>query len=1129
MYKKGKTMWKTCSRSRGLGLIEVLVAVAVIAAIALLVSQFVVSQGKQQTNIRSSASCEARLSSILSKIKEMDNNAIVSNWMPQTNEMLPTVEEVRSRLRLDIVEGYDGATVGEFLDLADSISHTTYSAAESASAGLANNFQLISSATSMLASIYPAACATAMDATALANGQLKSLLQAELGGLDGISLQVERLNSAGASSCDVNWQPVPLNVNPSSNVNNADLVRLTIGATYIDETTSVERSCTANATFSPGSDLVAAPVQVTVTPIGLTAAPSGTFCGTGTATASFQVDINQGANPEAGVQYFCRLDYVRGSLLTLPNRYSGTGWFVCTMPEAAISNVETTLGVPASRLSVSAVSLPNPNAIRFTVGNAAEGSYKLHVKSIDVARNETSLVREIRIDLTRPQVNIPVANLPTFTTVAGFPANQYRFQCNNTHTPWVNPPTNGFTESVSVSDIVYAQGYWNSNAIGNPGFNCSSADVSIASPMSDGPKSARFAVCDECNTASGGDIANYYWFVDSTENLAPTAASLSSGQMTYDAGNNDGNPYVLTHLQMTNVGHTTSTSSFTYHIRNSYDATNNSLVNSSVSFPAQGAIGVCSDYGSYEYDAVDGCGRPAMAASPHWRGTYAGPGSAGPNPLYCPSFETSVGSPGSCSPMVDCPISTAGGYSGNRATQADCTYYPNRHRSCASPTCPTGYTLLVNPPAPHAAYHFKCSFCDGSTEIIKQPVELGATTITTIANGCPGCNEPPCFNYARCYALKRCGTDGPRNVSGAGGGGVSACGVGFSYLTCSGGGGSNPTDDYIEYLFLNQDPLPEPETLFPQMATRPPCSCSNGATNYPVCNLCSSGYTFDGSNCILSSCPVGYAGPPTCTACAPGYVLVGSNCVPGPNASCGADDGQSLPDSSQLDQLCSVGTLSGSISFVIGSGTWDWTCQEAATTANCSASLTCPANYTYNSTTGVCDYTGGGTPPPGGGGGGGCFIAGTSVLLENGDEIAIEDIKVGDRVTTYNEVTREVVSDEVVQVLHHKIALQHLFTFELEDGTSFTANDIHPIYLKAIDQYVDTSEIYNKWLSKETVMLYSADGNEVAIRNIIYSYEFVPVYNLHVKGQEANVWRDAPAGHNYFVNGILVHNAIQKR
>jgi prepilin-type N-terminal cleavage/methylation domain-containing protein len=545
-------MIKVFKKSRGFGLIEVLVAVAVIAGIALLVSQFVVSQGKQQTNIRSSASCEARLSSIVSKIKEIDNNTNITHWMPQASEMLPTEDEVRSRLRLDIIEGYDGATAGEFLDLAEGVNHTTYSQVEVESAELANNYQLISSATSTLASVYPAACNAVMEANDLPDGQFKSLLQAELGGLNGISLRVQRLNSSGAASCDANWQPVPLNVNPNANVNNADLVSLTISATYQDEATSIEKSCTANATFSPGSDLVAAPLLVTVTPIGLTLAPSGsgTFCGNST-TASFQVEVGQGANPEPGVQYFCRLDYVR--LASSTNRYNGTGWFVCTMPEAAIGNVETTLGVPGTRLSVSALSLPNPNTVRFTVSNAAEGTYKLHVKSIDVARNETALVREIRIDLTRPQISEASINLPSYTSVPGFPVNRYRFQCNNAHTPWVSPPNTGFTEAVTVSTVSFAQGYWNTLAP-NPAFNCSSADVNLASPLSNGPKVARFAVCDECNIASGGDIEPYLWFVDSSENLTPTAPELNGGQLRYDAGDNDDNPYVLTHRLINNVG-----------------------------------------------------------------------------------------------------------------------------------------------------------------------------------------------------------------------------------------------------------------------------------------------------------------------------------------------------------------------------------------------------------------------------------------------------------------------------------------------------------------------------------------------------------------------------------------------
>lgn len=244
-------------------------------------------------------------------------------------------------------------------------------------------------------------------------------------------------------------------------------------------------------------------------------------------------------------------------------------------------------------------------------------------------------------------------------------------------------------------------------------------------------------------------------------------------------------------------------------------------------------------------------------------------------------------------------------------------------------------------------------------------------------------------------------------------------------------------------------------------------------------------------------------------------------------------------------QVRSTGTLSRNINFTMSTGNWSWTCQSPpSSTVSCSAHLQCAHGFTYDNSNGNCrpascttnancatGYTcvsgtcsNGGSDPIGGGGG--CFVAGTPVLLESGEQKSIETIQVGDRVATYNELSGEVETDEIVEILHHEMALQHLFTFELEDGTSFTANDIHPMYIKSVDYYLSTREIYTKWLQKENVKLYAVNGEELAILNISYSYEFVPVYNLHVKGHgEMQKWKGNPAGHNYYVNGVLVHNA----
>jgi type II secretory pathway pseudopilin PulG len=49
--------------------------------------------------------------------------------------------------------------------------------------------------------------------------------------------------------------------------------------------------------------------------------------------------------------------------------------------------------------------------------------------------------------------------------------------------------------------------------------------------------------------------------------------------------------------------------------------------------------------------------------------------------------------------------------------------------------------------------------------------------------------------------------------------------------------------------------------------------CINGASNYPLCNLCSPGYTYASSTCILAYCKNGAINPPLCNSCSSGYSL----------------------------------------------------------------------------------------------------------------------------------------------------------------------------------------------------------------------------------------------------------------
>ena len=99
------------------------------------------------------------------------------------------------------------------------------------------------------------------------------------------------------------------------------------------------------------------------------------------------------------------------------------------------------------------------------------------------------------------------------------------------------------------------------------------------------------------------------------------------------------------------------------------------------------------------------------------------------------------------------------------------------------------------------------------------------------------------------------------------------------------------------------------------------------------------------------------------------------------------------------------------------------------------------------------------------------------------------------------------------------------FCFEYTN-TSVTSNDIHLIYLPKEDTYRSAKEIYNLWKSGEKITLLDANKKLVSLNHMTVKREKVPLYNLHVDGiyDEGGIRDYHKPNHNYFANGILVHN-----
>lgn len=138
-----------------------------------------------------------------------------------------------------------------------------------------------------------------------------------------------------------------------------------------------------------------------------------------------------------------------------------------------------------------------------------------------------------------------------------------------------------------------------------------------------------------------------------------------------------------------------------------------------------------------------------------------------------------------------------------------------------------------------------------------------------------------------------------------------------------------------------------------------------------------------------------------------------------------------------------------------------------------------------------------------------CFLAGTMVLLPDGRKIAIEMVKKGDFVVSYNLVTGTNQKSVVLETMRHLVE-REIFTIKVSED-QIRATGVHKFYVNrngSVD-WIPAEEL----VVGDFVML--SNGNWNAIESIEMEVQLTRVYNLHVSDN-----------HNYYVgeNSILVHN-----
>ncbi|MGY8868000.1 MAG: polymorphic toxin-type HINT domain-containing protein, partial [Methylophagaceae bacterium] len=138
-----------------------------------------------------------------------------------------------------------------------------------------------------------------------------------------------------------------------------------------------------------------------------------------------------------------------------------------------------------------------------------------------------------------------------------------------------------------------------------------------------------------------------------------------------------------------------------------------------------------------------------------------------------------------------------------------------------------------------------------------------------------------------------------------------------------------------------------------------------------------------------------------------------------------------------------------------------------------------------------------------------CFIAGTMIKLNDGTDVAIEDIAIGDEILTYNETKEENQCGIVGDLKEHKVDSTICITLgepntRISDCNVITTTSEHPFFVK----------------DKGWVI-----ASELEAGNFCFSksHEWVEILDISISGENTvyNLLNVEPT-----VNGILVHNKV---
>jgi hypothetical protein len=132
-----------------------------------------------------------------------------------------------------------------------------------------------------------------------------------------------------------------------------------------------------------------------------------------------------------------------------------------------------------------------------------------------------------------------------------------------------------------------------------------------------------------------------------------------------------------------------------------------------------------------------------------------------------------------------------------------------------------------------------------------------------------------------------------------------------------------------------------------------------------------------------------------------------------------------------------------------------------------------------------------------------CFIAGTQISMADGSTKAIEDVKAGDEVSSYDTERETLLTAKVERTYHHTgEQMSHAYLL-INKRIGVTPN--HSLYV--------SGEWRAAFFVRNGDWLTTKDGPELVV-SVETVFKEVQTYNLHIDHES----------HNYFADGILAHN-----